>query len=68
MKLSIPLGSVVGAKRFIGFPVLSITNLVKFHLILPPNKPLNSDLRYLKMGCASLPLTSILANMGKVTP
>ena len=50
------------------WPSRPTRNLVKFHLILPPSRPFFSPLSQVNSGWASLPLTSILANIGKVTP
>jgi hypothetical protein len=50
MNPSMLSGLVVGEKRFTGLPFLSITNLVKFHLMRLPNIPPRLAFRYLKMG------------------
>src|SRR5215212_1226162 len=60
-------GVTVGACRATTLPDRSTRNLVKFHLIDEPNSP---DFAFFKCwynGCALPPLTSILANMGKLT-
>src|SRR6185312_12387830 len=61
------LGLVVGAWRATTLPCRSTRNLVKFHLMDSPSNPDFSRFRYLKSGCASLPLTSIFSNIGNVT-
>src|ERR1700722_5374120 len=59
-------GAAVGACRATTLPERSIRNLVKFHLIDAPSSPDFSLFRYWYSGCALPPLTSILANIGKV--
>ena len=50
------------------FPSLSTKNLEKFHLIASvPINPFLFELRNLKSGSASAPLTFIFANIGNVT-
>ncbi len=62
-------GSAVGGKRLTALPFLSTRNLVKFHLIFSdPIKPFASDFSALYIGCAASPFTSILENIGNVTP
>src|SRR3984893_11163811 len=61
-----PSGAVVGAWRATTLPERSTRNLVKFHLIDAPSTPDFSFFRYWYSGCARKPLTSILANIGKV--
>ena len=41
---------------------------MKFHLIASPSRPPDSLRSHWNSGWASLPLTSIFANIGKVTP
>src|SRR4029077_10473970 len=60
-------GVVVGACRATTLPLRSTRNLVKFHLIDGPSMPDFSLFRYWYSGCTRKPLTSILANIGKVT-
>src|SRR5579863_3626895 len=60
-------GLVVGACRATTLPARSTRNLVKFHLIDAPSRPDLAFFRYWNSGWAVPPLTSILANIGKVT-
>ena len=51
------------------WPSLPTRNLVKFHLMASPGIRPDFSLRsHSKSGWASSPLTSTLANIGKVTP
>ena len=50
----------------ITLPERSTRNLVKFHLIDEPSTPDFSLFRYWYSGCTRKPLTSILANIGKL--
>src|SRR5262245_11261130 len=61
-------GFVIGAKRARTTPALSTRNFVKFHFMLLPSNPPFCCLSQTYRGWAFLPLTSILANSGKVTP
>jgi len=65
---SIARGFVVVAYRFTGWPSLSIRNFEKFHLIASTMNPDCFILRYFHSGCASSPLTLILANISNFTP
>src|SRR5262249_39546489 len=62
-----PSGRAVGAWRATTPPDRSTRNLVKFHLIDGPSRPDFSRFRYSYNGCAFVPFTSILANIGNVT-
>ena len=60
---------VVGEKRLTTLPSRSTRNFVKFHLMREnPRKPDFSFLRKAHSGWVPLPLTSILAEMEKLTP
>src|SRR5882757_6142388 len=61
-----PSGFAVGACRATTLPERSARNLVKFHLIDAPSRPDFSFFKYWYSGWALLPLTSTLANIGKV--
>src|SRR5208282_1681950 len=62
-------GSVLEEKRLTTEPWRSTRNLVKFHWIrLIPRRPRLRSLRKRYSGWAAGPFTSILANMGKLTP
>src|SRR6267154_6128499 len=61
-----PSGFAVGACRATTLPERSTRNLVKFHLIDGPSNPAFSLFKYWYSGCTRKPLTSILANIGKV--
>lgn len=60
------IGSVVGAKRFTGCPVLSTRNLVKFHLMALPRKPPCLSFKYLYSGAAEFPFTLIYSGKQKL--
>merc|ERR1712013_847473 len=61
------LGSSVGPNLAMGWPSLSITNLVKFHLMAFIKKPPCLSFRKTQRGWASPPFTLILLNMSNVT-
>src|ERR1700675_2761272 len=62
-------GLSAGAYRLMGTPSLPMRNFVKFHLIPSvPRIPGTDFFKYSYNGCASGPLTLILANIGKLTP
>src|SRR5690554_2033133 len=62
-------GASLGAKRSKISPSRPTKNFVKFHLIfLVPNTPGAAFLSWVKSECASLPLTSMRACIGKLTP
>ena len=66
--LSILSGVVCGEYLFITLPLLSIKNLVKFHLIASdPITPLASFFKCLNNGLALDPLTLILSKILKLT-
>ena len=61
-------GGVIGAKRRTAFPWRSTKNFVKFHSMPRlPRKPAAARVRQPDSGLALAPLTSILANIGKLT-
>ena len=66
MSSSVFAGEVVGAYLSITFPLESIRNFVKFHFISDPNQPPFCFFNHVYKGEASLPLTSIFLNCGKV--
>ena len=66
---AIDSGVAFGAERSTTLPLRSTRNVVKFHLMaFVPSRPGAFSYRRTKSGCASGPLTSILACIGKVTP
>src|SRR5688572_24127361 len=67
--LSIVSGLADGAWRRSTSPLALTRNLVKFHLIRAvPSSPRRALVSSRYSGCAALPLTSIFANSGNVTP
>ena len=61
-------GEVIGAKRRTAFPWRSTKNFVKFHLMARlPRRPGVALFSQSNSGLALAPLTSILANIGKLT-
>lgn len=67
-KVSTFLGLSLGASLFTTIPSLAIINFVKFHLIFFPYKLDAWFFNNVNNGLSFLPLTSILACIGKVTP
>eukprot|EP00092_Neocalanus_flemingeri_P001926 GFUD01002057.1.p1 GENE.GFUD01002057.1~~GFUD01002057.1.p1 ORF type:complete len:108 (-),score=14.47 GFUD01002057.1:686-1009(-) len=62
------MGSSIGPNLATGWPFLSTTNLVKFHLMALMRNPDCFSFRKAQRGSAPAPLTSTLANKSHLTP